>query len=537
MSYSAQYALNDSKKSYVRYISHELRTPLNTAFLGLRLLTDDMKASSDPKDSERYDTLRDVNLSCKTVLDILNDLLCFDKLESGILELHKQEIFVVPFITDCVALFTVQARESNIKISVINTGFIAQDELPCRCSFVSPSVDYSEMDRETRQTMAVSAPIHHHESVLIDKFKMDQVVRNLLSNALKFTSYGGSISIKISHVPHKVCHLCDPSADSSRRNSNPSLVSSIAGNIISNLSTRGNMGSSQDLQSCIGENLTEGSLVIEVTDTGAGISKENQKKLFNNIVQFNPEILQAGGGSGLGLWITKGIVDLHQGKINVHSDGEGKGSSFIVQIPMIRRAVPDALRRPLIKRQMSFSVERCSPKGNFKSKNANFISDLPSSSLTNAFFPIVPEGQFDLIPSRTVSDCQSYELLVVDDSRLNRKMLCKILRGAGHICDEAEDGLQAVVRVKERMADPDQMRRMYDAILMDFVMPNMDGPTATKEICAMGYQGPIFGVTGNALDSDMEYFISCGALKIFTKPLDLAEFQLHMEVALSTDDR
>ena len=64
-----------------------------------------------------------------------------------------------------------------------------------------------------------------------------------------------------------------------------------------------------------------GKLVIVVKDTGAGISKENQKRLFTEIVQFNPEILQAGGGSGLGLWITKGIVDLHDGSIRVFSGG------------------------------------------------------------------------------------------------------------------------------------------------------------------------------------------------------------------------
>lgn len=55
---------------------------------------------------------------------------------------------------------------------------------------------------------------------------------------------------------------------------------------------------------------------------GAGISEENQKRLFNEIVQFNPEVLQAGGGSGLGLWITRGIVDLHNSRISVFSAGE-----------------------------------------------------------------------------------------------------------------------------------------------------------------------------------------------------------------------
>ena len=67
--------------------------------------------------------------------------------------------------------------------------------------------------------------------------------------------------------------------------------------------------------------IATGKLVVVVKDTGAGISIENQKRLFTEIVQFNPEILQAGGGSGLGLWISKGIVDLHDGNIRVYSAG------------------------------------------------------------------------------------------------------------------------------------------------------------------------------------------------------------------------
>ena len=68
--------------------------------------------------------------------------------------------------------------------------------------------------------------------------------------------------------------------------------------------------------------IVAGKLVVVVKDTGAGISESNQKRLFNEIIQFNPEILQAGGGSGLGLWITRGIVDLHNSTIRVYSAGK-----------------------------------------------------------------------------------------------------------------------------------------------------------------------------------------------------------------------
>ena len=64
----------------------------------------------------------------------------------------------------------------------------------------------------------------------------------------------------------------------------------------------------------------------------------------------------------------------------------------------------------------------------------------------------------------------------------------------------------------------------YSAKLMDFVMPSMDGPTATKEIRSLGYTAPIFGVTGNTLDTDTNYFIVSGANIVSAKPLDLASF-------------
>ena len=91
-----------------------------------------------------------------------------------------------------------------------------------------------------------------------------------------------------------------------------------------------------------------------------------------------------------------------------------------------------------------------------------------------------------------------FDVLVVDDSRLSRKMLLKCLQSDKHVCTEAEDGVIAVAKVRERMdLIARGIGRPYDAILMDFIMPNMDGPTATKAIRTLGFTGPIYGVTGN----------------------------------------
>ena len=533
----------------MRYISHELRTPLNTAFLGLKLLTDEMKMSVDSRDVERYDTLRDVNLSCKAALDILNDLLCFDKLESGILELHKQDTHIVPFITDCIAMFAAQARENDIKVTFINKGH--EEECPDGHSSFQSSLanDVHREEKSDIEKRSVSTPIGSNEKVFIDKFKMDQVVRNLISNALKFTPKFGSISIKVAFIPNPESTAPDMIKIAPlRRRSRTSIVMFSRSNSSSDLDGVSN----EDSESDPSFSFTEGTLVIEVADSGAGISFENQQRLFKDIVQFNPEILQAGGGSGLGLWITKGIVDLHSGTISVHSDGEGFGCNFTVRIPMLRRTrlepeveAPPPRLASLITRDAIYLLEHGT---SFSSLTNDLTCPFPMDSLSHSSsFPHCHSNtlnglkgtEHDLIPDATTeggSVCHdddqehSHELLVVDDSRLNRKMLCKILRGAGYKCDEAEDGSIALQKVRDKMANSDVSKQCYDAILMDYVMPIMDGPTATRHIRGLKYTAQIYGVTGNALDTDIEYFIACGADKIFTKPLNVAEFQQQLEL-------
>jgi signal transduction histidine kinase/CheY-like chemotaxis protein len=474
----------------VRYISHELRTPLNTAFLGLKLLSSDLKASNDPKDMERYETLCDVNMSCTAAVDILNDLLCYEKLESGIMELRRENIVVDSFLNYCVTMFSAQARECGVTITMITNSDI-------------------EANRGDGNTLSTS--LLPTDSIFADKFKMDQVIRNLMSNALKFTPRGGVVTVKATFVHDTESEAQDPppppppspwqDADTEGEGEGegeeglemkhpglPSRLSVSHFRRYTSVKTR-----------------VEGKLVIVVKDTGAGISRENQKRLFNEIVQFNPEKLQAGGGSGLGLWITQEILNLHDGSISVSSEGEGMGSSFTIELPMIRQpaclsSVPLAPPTTPSSSPSPASYESYGKSSNSELENFAVCDDI-AGALSWSKRRICP-------PDTPLKDgpCPSYstwrpparEVLVVDDSRLNRKMLLKCLRADGHTCFEAEDGLEAIAMVKERI---DHARgghgRPFDAVLMDFIMPNMDGPTATQEIRALGYTAPIFGVTGN----------------------------------------
>ena len=529
---------------------------------GLKLVSDKLRVSTDSKDADHLEVLLDVKAACRTAVQILDDLLCFDKLESGILELHKHEVPVIPFITDCVSMFTSQAKEGGVTMSMI--------------------APHKDLHGESLTA------ILEGDTVYMDKFKMDQVLRNLISNALKFTPRGGSVSVSASFVPTVMFSvpLRRPSrcrgggavrtsyfVDFIRKWDCFQWTSSIASKMLwlsqSDIE-QGSDRSSADhskvsvertrpSRSIEGLDTIHGKLVIVVTDTGAGISDENQRRLFNEIVQFNPEVLQAGGGSGLGLWITNSLVGMHNGTVRVYSAGEGMGSSFTAEIEMHRRSpllAPSthSIRRSTRDRNSTLVAGGSKTKRLFipsENHDMQVVEIVPSytespvlgSCLSTSLDSVFPQSVS--IVSRRNSDrlngisTPNYDILVVDDSSLNRKMLCRVLRTSGHRCDEADDGLSAIEKVKLKMADGSMdgngERRCYDVILMDFVMPNMDGPTATKVIRDLGYSGLIFGVTGNALDSDMSYFLSHGADRVLAKPFDYKTFELYMKSSTARD--
>ena len=622
-------------------ISHRL---LSTP--GLQLVCDELGQSGGIGVSEHRETLLDVQTACRIAVEILNDLLCFDKLESGILELHKHEVPVNSFISDCVNMFGSQAREAGV--TIINNSLMKTD----------PGASNGWLDTDT---------------VLMDKLKMDQVLRNLISNALKFTTRGGCVSVCASFVPDgtslylssmadivdkppSVCNILHkllngfkiadtsmydmesavPNKDkdrkkelnerknpksyvtkSNRRGGAVARVSSVfndASHNINNRTTTDASHLSSKTQSTVSE-VTSGRLRIVVTDTGAGISQENLVRLFKEIVQFNPEVLQAGGGSGLGLYITSSIVQMHGGTIRAYSAGAGSGSTFTVEIDMqLRRSLPSpslrsktpfditinpGLRSPSSRRQpppRSYKEDQrhledfsITTTPNLKAPRTQLPTPMQSPQQSAAYHPVsghrspprltsqpvAPRNALDgqtwcdlrelhaPQPLSLVIDCSSgneypsspstlppfgstnqlrradgevvYNILVVDDSSLNRKMLCRLLRTAGYICEEANDGQSAVEKVKARMDSGagtglgTGSKGYYDAILMDFVMPIMDGPTATQAIRGLGYSYPIFGVTGNALDSDINYFVKCGANAVLTKPFDFNRFKRLMK--------
>jgi two-component system CheB/CheR fusion protein len=264
----------------------------------------------------------------------------------------------------------------------------------------------------------------------IDPLKMNNVLRNLLSNAVKFSKVGGCVNVMLDIVP-------------SETSGDPDNV------------------------------------LITVTDDGAGISPENIERLFTEGVQFNANTLQAGGGSGFGLYIAAGIVELHGGRIWAESEGEGKGTKFLILVPVLA------------------SIHEGPPPGPV-SKQASLrpARQVSRDTTVEAFY-----------------DGPKLKVVIVDDSHMNRKMMSSMLAMDGHECLQAEDGLAAV----ELMAGRETGENAVDAILMDNNMPRMSGPSAIMEIRRRGFKGVILGVSGDALSIDK--FTDAGANGTLLKPI------------------
>ena len=272
----------------------------------------------------------------------------FEKLAGGMFTVDRVPTLLVPFLTEVADMFQLSARAKHITLLLV----------PWTTGDGSGSTIGSGAGAGTVASTDFLALL----STSIDVVKMKTVFRNLLSNAIKFSPAGGSITVTVT-----------PYAES-------------------------------------GED--EAHVVVSVKDSGAGMTAENLLRLFQEGVQFNANTLQDGGGSGFGLYISKGIVTLHEGTIWAESEGEGCGSTFFVKLPLSTSRPP----------QLGLATTRFA---------------------TTLSMP----GQLDLVASVEKKTTPKLTILVVDDSDMTRKMVMQKLRSQGHTCVEAADGVQAVSMV------------------------------------------------------------------------------------------
>ncbi len=204
-------------------------------------------------------------------------------------------------------------------------------------------------------------------------------------------------------------------------------------------------------------------LRIEVKDTGIGISDDAQARLFSRFVQADSATTRRFGGTGLGLAICKQLVELMGGDIGVESKPDA-GSTFWFTI-------------------------RCE------------VGEAPASCARDT-------------PSAALSWARPLRILVAEDNQVNQMLVAIQIEKAGHRCDVVGNGLEAVEALE---------RAPYDLVLMDIQMPEMDGPTATREIRRLpgAVAGiPIIAVTANAMEGHREEYLGAGMNDYVSKPID-----------------
>lgn len=233
-----------------------MRTPINAAAIGAKLLTDEASKRADPTENDSIDTLKCIVTACEAAIDVLNDILCFDKIESRTIDLRTQSTAIIPFLSDCLKIFAPIALEKHIEL---------------RQSF-----EHGNGDLNIPSLNGSTRAITDDDFIEIDIFKIRQVLRNMLSNALKFTPSNGQIVFR-------------------------AWITNEEDNIFSPLARKKILQRSltADVDIELGEliKVSESStLTIMIKDTGAGFDEVHRDKVFKEVFQFKPEVLQGGGG-------------------------------------------------------------------------------------------------------------------------------------------------------------------------------------------------------------------------------------------------
>jgi len=262
-------AANRAKSEFLANMSHELRTPLNHIIGFTELVVDNHFGELNDQQRE---FLSDVLHSSKHLLSLINDILDLSKVEAGKLELSLSEVNLNEMLRNSLSMVREKTLRHGIKLEIATNG------IP--------------------------------DTVKVDERKVKQVVYNLLSNAVKFTPDGGKVVLGARTV-EGVVRSGQREDDSEEMKVFEHLPESVKPDGFR-------------VNKCI---------EFSVTDSGIGIDAEIQERIFNAFEQVDGSSSRRYEGTGLGLSLTKRLVELHGGKIWVESEGEHQGSSFRFIIP------------------------------------------------------------------------------------------------------------------------------------------------------------------------------------------------------------
>ena len=373
---------NEAKTRFLFNISHDIRTPMN-AIVGFSGLLE--KNLQNEKKAKEY--LEKIQSSSNLLLMIINQVLEMARIESG------------------TAVLQLKAEDMDALFHRVNTVF------------------EEDVRKKNLQYHAVLDVRHHY--AVCDQTKLQEIMLNIISNAIKYTSDGDSIHVEVHEA--------------------------------------------------VSENSSKIRYIFSCEDTGIGMSEEYLPHIYEEFSREHTSTENKVPGTGLGLSIIKSMIELMGGSIQVESR-QGIGTKFTVDL----------------------SFDMASKEEVYGSQNT--------------------------IKTSAIHTIKGKRILIAEDNELNAEIAKTVLEDVGVLVTRVEDGQQAVELFKEKPAGT------FDAILMDLMMPVMDGYTATKEIRSLERSDsktiPIIAMTANAFQEDAEKCIAVGMNAHLAKPLDIEKVMI-----------
>ncbi|MDR2439048.1 MAG: response regulator [Planctomycetaceae bacterium] len=505
-----------AKSYFLANMSHEIRTPMNAILGCAEMLTALNSGENIPMTQDQMIDI--IRKSSKDLMTIIDDVLTFSKLDSNRIVLESIPVSIKQVIYDV---------KTMLKNRI--------DEKP-QLEF---KIEWNE-------------PIP--ETILGDPTRLRQILINLLSNAIKFTEKGFVLvrctmheSVIMPSMQTSSSVLMEPRTESSPT-SLKSLLSStffthsrhkqlrkLKGTLNTSLLLT-SIRASDEIESIVLTPKTlsgisaaaQGNpvLMMEIIDTGIGLSQKQITRLFKPFSQADDSSTRKYGGTGLGLGIARGLARLMGGDINIKSE-LNKGSTFVVMIPV---KFPEKNNISKISNTHSDSISTSDSDSDSDSDSVSnsrsvSVSDSDSAKIDNTSKKPPVQSSASVLETVVVPPnplpnslpLSNYRILVVDDVVINQRVAEAKLREAGAEVVLASNGSQALDKVTEA----EQNGNIFDTILMDLQMPIMDGFEATQKLRSRGFKRPILALTANFGDNEDSFQAGCDA--VLTKPLNQTE--------------